>query len=159
MNFLEELVAEWYDFNGYFIKKNIRIEELPKGGYKGEMDIIAFHPLKKELVHIETSTDAKNWDARKKRLLKKFNTAQNCYQDLFPFEYRNIKRIAIAGWFAKKHSKRASLGEDIELKSLPEFTNEIISALKNYPASKAVPEKYPLLRAIQATIQTIKKYE
>ena len=48
-NFLEELVAEWYEFQGYFIRRNIPVGKRPKGGYQSELDIVCFHLDKKEL--------------------------------------------------------------------------------------------------------------
>ena len=61
MNFLEQLIAEWYEYQGYYVKRNIRVGKLPKGGYEEELDIVAFHPEKNSLVHIEPSMDADSW--------------------------------------------------------------------------------------------------
>ena len=57
-NFLEELVAEWYQFQEYFIRRNVLVGRLDHGGHEGELDIVAFHPSKNHLVHIEPSSDA-----------------------------------------------------------------------------------------------------
>ena len=46
-NYLEDLVAEWYEYNGYFVKRNVWVGKLPAGGYECELDIIAFNPEKK----------------------------------------------------------------------------------------------------------------
>ena len=54
MNFLEQVVAEWFSYEGYFVKTNIKFGKLPRGGFTGEMDVVAFHPKTRELVHIET---------------------------------------------------------------------------------------------------------
>ena len=35
-NVLEELVAGWYDYKGYFVRKNIRIAKIERGG-RGEL--------------------------------------------------------------------------------------------------------------------------
>ena len=43
---------------GYFVKTNIRFGLLKRGGYAGEMDVVAYHPDTLSLVHIETSMDA-----------------------------------------------------------------------------------------------------
>ena len=58
MNFLEKLAAEWYEYKGYFVRTNVRFGKRPKGGYIGEMDVVAYNPEKQDFVHIETSTDA-----------------------------------------------------------------------------------------------------
>ena len=48
-NHLESLVAEWYEFQGYFIRRNVRVGKLPKGGYEAELDVVAFHPEQRSL--------------------------------------------------------------------------------------------------------------
>jgi len=50
-NFLEQLIAEWYEYRGYFIHKNALVGKRPQGGYECELDIVAFHPGEKHLVH------------------------------------------------------------------------------------------------------------
>jgi len=87
MNFLEELAAEYYERQEYFVKKNIKTGILPSGGYKGEMDVIAFHPVKKELIHLEVTNDAGAWDDKtdnkgnlkkgvKTKIIEKFHLVQ-----------------------------------------------------------------------------------
>ena len=41
-NFLEQLISEWYEYQNYFVKRNERVDKREKGGYGGELDIIAF---------------------------------------------------------------------------------------------------------------------
>src|SRR5690349_2182454 len=43
-NFLEQLVAEWYEFQGYFVRRNVRVGPRAGGGHAGELDVVAFHP-------------------------------------------------------------------------------------------------------------------
>lgn len=57
-NYLEQLAAEWYEYQGYFVRRNIRVGLRKQGGYEGELDVVAFHPGRVALVHIETSMDA-----------------------------------------------------------------------------------------------------
>lgn len=64
MNFLEQLVSEWYEFQGYFVRRNVRIGLRANGGYEGELDVLALHPGKKRLLHIETSMYAGSWEKR-----------------------------------------------------------------------------------------------
>ena len=58
VNHLEQLVAEWYEYQGYFVRKNVLVGKRAKGGYECELDIVAFNPATKKLVHIEPSLDA-----------------------------------------------------------------------------------------------------
>jgi hypothetical protein len=34
---LEQLVAEWYEFQGYFVRRNVRVGRRLKGGHDGEL--------------------------------------------------------------------------------------------------------------------------
>ena len=83
VNFLEQLVAEWYEFQGYFIRRNIWVGKRAKGGYECELDIVAFHPGKKHLVQIEPSMDASSWAERERRFKKKFVAGKKYIPDLF----------------------------------------------------------------------------
>ena len=70
-NHLETLVAEWYEFRGYFVLRNVRVGKLPTGGYACELDIVAFHPENSHLVQVEPSLDADPWAKREERFRKK----------------------------------------------------------------------------------------
>lgn len=148
MNFLEKLVAEWYSYNGYFVRTNVKFGRIPRGGYIGEMDVIAYKAETQEFIHIETSTDAHNWPKRVTRFQRKFRDARQHYMQIFPFKSVQPKQIAIVG-FNKKRTTN-TFGGQIEIKHIPEFMNEVIAGLKGKdPQKDAVPEGYPLLRAIQ----------
>jgi hypothetical protein len=106
VNFLEQLVAEWYAYRGFFVRTNIKFGKRGKGGYKGEMDVVAFHPQGRTLVHIEASSDAYSWPKRKEMFRKKFQIEEQLYASL----------------------------------------------RSTHPMKAAVPEVYPLLRAIQFAV-------
>jgi Holliday junction resolvase-like predicted endonuclease len=148
MNFLEELAAEWYEYKGYFVRRNIKFGRRSRGGYKGEMDVVAFNPQIKEFIHIETSTDAFSWKERKKIFQRKFKNAEEFYDKLFSFGKKRIKKLAICG-FARPNIK-PDFGDNIHILFIPEFIQKITAELKDRnPLREAVPENYPLLRAIQ----------
>ena len=46
MNHLEQLVGERYEYSGYFVRRNILVGKRAKCGYKGELDVVAFHPCR-----------------------------------------------------------------------------------------------------------------
>jgi hypothetical protein len=83
INFLEQLIAEWYELQGYFIRKNVLVGRLARGGHECELDIVAFHPGKKHLVHIEALMDASSWAEREKRFKKKFDAGRKHIPILF----------------------------------------------------------------------------
>ena len=96
-NYLEQLVAEWYEFRGYFVRRNIKVGRRAKGGYEGELDVVAFHPSKKHLVHVEPSLASHTWDKREEVFAKKFAAGQKYISKIFEgFDVPNdIEQIAL----------------------------------------------------------------
>lgn len=85
MSHLENLLAEFYDWSGYLVKRNLKIGRLKHGGWEMELDIIAFHPQTKHLVHIEPSIDAHSWSTRESRFQKKFKSGgKYMFESVFP---------------------------------------------------------------------------
>lgn len=148
MNFLEQLAAEWYAYCGYFVRTNVKFGKRAKGGWEGEVDVLAVRPHEKELVHLETSMDALPWHKRRERFSSKFHKAGTYYEEMAGFKPRRITRIAVASF---SHTPpNISFDSDIEIRLIPEFITEIQDALKKkHPMREAVPEGYPILRALQ----------
>jgi len=149
MNYLEELVAEWYEFRGYFVRRNIRVGKRSKGGYEGELDVVAFHPETRHLVHIEPSMDALSWKKRDERFRKKFRAGQKFIPGLFagldiPGK---VEQIALLQ-FASKRNRTTVGGGTLMLVS--ELLVEVLTELRERSvASHAVPEDKPILRTLQ----------
>ncbi len=57
MSHLEDLIAEYYDWKGCLVKRNIKVGKLSHGGWEMELDVIAFDPHTEHLVHFELSID------------------------------------------------------------------------------------------------------
>ena len=152
MYFLEQLVAEWYSYRDFFVRTNIRFGKRSAGGYEGEIDVAAYNPRTRHLVHIETSTDADSWAERKRRFVKKFKDAKKYYQEIFDFQLKTVECIAIVG-FSQKTLNQIDFGNDIHVVLVPQFIQEITQELSKYsPMQMAIPEGYPLLRAIQFAV-------
>jgi len=155
MNFLEELAAEWYEYNGCFVRQNIKFggpTGKSRGGHTGEIDVAAFNPTTGVLTHIETSQDADTQEERRMRFLRKFTTAAVHYKDLFKFAINKFELVVIVGYSKKQqtHDWRLADGSKIVIKDIPSFILEISEHLgQTDPYRKAVPESLPLLRAIQ----------
>lgn len=82
MNFWEELAAEWYMYQGYFTRTNVKFSRRRNGGYEGEIDVLALDVAQNHLIHIECSTDASPWDQRISRMKRKFDSAMPHYTAL-----------------------------------------------------------------------------
>lgn len=148
-NFLEQLLSEWYEFQGYFVRRNVLVGKRPKGGYECELDVVAFHPEHRHLVHLEPSMDASSWRERERRYKKKFDAGRKYIPKLFaglevPGE---VEQIAVLV-FASKHSRTTLGGGQILL--VEELLERIFTRLKDSRvASSAMPEGFPILRAFQ----------
>jgi hypothetical protein len=149
-NFLEQLVAEWLESEGYFVRRNVKVEKRPNGGYDGELDVVGFHPGRKHLVHYETSMDCYPWPKREIRFSKKFAAGQVHIPKLFkglrlPSE---IEQIALL-FYCAQDNKRSKLGGGT-LKTISKFMNEIKEGLGNRRIKNdAIPEQFTILRALQ----------
>ena len=147
-NFLEQLISEWYEYQNYFVKRNVQVGKRKKGGYECELDIIAFNPAKNHLVHFETSTDTLSWEKRELRFKKKFDAGNKHIPSLFEgFQIpKNIEQFAVF-IYASTVSHQEIGGGTIKLAS--KFLKEIIDSLKSTRIAKGfVPEKFPILRTL-----------
>lgn len=153
MNFLETLASEYYEYIGYFVRRNIKTRKRDKGGWGVELDVLAYMPNSKELLHIETSGDALSWPKRRERFItKKFVLVNKEYKSLIGAEIKSIRRIAIVG-FQQATQADLDWGEGIEVVLIPTFFKEIASLLKSkHPMKEAVPENLPLLRTMQMVL-------
>lgn len=148
MNFLEELTAEWYEYKGYFVRQNIKFGKRKKGGWTGEMDVIAYNANDRTFLHIETSTDSDTRAKREKKFKKKFLDARRHYMKTFPFKGR-LRQLVIVS-FRLAMPADINFGKGVEIKTIPQFLKEIVAELSvKDPRKNAIPESYPLLRAIQ----------
>jgi len=153
MNHLEQLVAEWYEFRGYFVRRNVSVGKRPNGGYDCELDIVAFCPTRQHLVHLEPSMDAHTWAVRESRYTKKFEAGRKHIPGLFGNITLpdTIEQIAVLGFASNANIKTLAGGRiQTTAELLAEITAEIAP---RKIASAAVPEQYPLLRTIQFAYQ------
>lgn len=148
-NYLEQLVAEWYEFRGYYVRRNVLVGRRAKGGHDCELDVVAFKPDTQHLVHIEPSMDASNWRVREERFAKKFEAGRKYIPSLFkglvlPGE---IEQFALLGFASNKTYKTIGSGKII---LIPHLLTEIFAQLRPTSlASSAVPEQFPILRTLQ----------
>ncbi len=152
-NHLENLVAEWYQFQGFFVRRNVQVGKRPEGGYECELDIVAFHPGRRSLVHIEPSLDADSWAERERRYRKKFKAGRDHIPSLFQGIDLPLPPEQIALFVYGGRGERATLaGGRILL--VKEFLAEIWEVVRRRRlAEAAIPEEYPLLRTLQFAAQ------
>jgi hypothetical protein len=148
-NFLEQLIAEWYEYNDYFVRRNVLVGKRAEGGHESELDIVAFNPSRQHLVHVEPSMDANSWAVRETRYKKKFEAGRKYIPKLFthlPLP-SNIEQIAVLVFASKTNHDNLGGGKVVLIDDLLE---DIFLDLKNkHLASSAIPEHLTILRSFQ----------
>lgn len=148
-NFLEQLIAEWYEYKGYFVRRNLLVGKRLNGGYECELDVVAFNSETQHLVHIEPSMDANSWDVREERYSKKFKAGKEHIPTLFkgidlP---KDIEQIAVFAFASDLNHKTIGGGKVLPVKKLLEL---IFEDLKNKKLAKeAIAEHLTILRSFQ----------
>jgi len=155
-NHLEDLVAEWLEFNGYFVRKSVLVGKRELGGFDGELDVVGLHPRTKHLLHIECSLDAIGWAKRHERFALKFDRGRKFVASLFDGLEMNSDPDQVA-LLQNGGGDRSTLG-GARLVWVSEFIREVMADLGSMPPDKqAVPSNYPLLRTLQLAAQPFKK--
>jgi hypothetical protein len=158
MNHLETLVRQFYAWQGYIVRGNVKVGPLPHGGWKGELDVVAYHPQKGDLIHLETSLDALSWSKREVRLRRKFKLGRrHICQDVFPWlkPGRPIQQVAVLVSAARKKLGRA------QVISVDQYVARIKDAIKRHGPMRrsAIPEEFDLLRTLQLALCGYAKVE
>ena len=156
-NFLEQLVAEWYEYKGYFVRRNVPVGRRARGGHESELDVVAFNPMLRHLVHIEPSLDAESWEKRERSFRKKFEAGRKYIPGLFDgFDLPpDIEQIAILV-FASRSNHPTLGGAKVLL--ISDLMRQIMEDLGDKkPISNLVPEHHTILRTLQFVIEYRKK--
>ena len=156
-NFLEQLVAEWYEYRGYFVRRNVPVGRRSNGSHEAELDVVALNPETRHLVHLEPSMDAESWATRERRFRRKFDAGREYIPELFPGldVPAEIEQIAILVSASKANHPTLGGGQVVLVSDL---MREIMEELSDKRISEnAVPEHHTLLRTLQLVVEYRKK--
>jgi hypothetical protein len=150
MTHLEQLIFEYFNWQGYLVKHNVKVGKRTKGGWAMELDILAYNPTTHHLVHLEPSLDSHSWEKKLKRFKKKFESGRKyLFKEIFNWidPQLEIEQIAI---ITSHHPSKVKLSGGL-IYSVDEYVKKIVDAVsKQGKISKnAIPEQYRLLRTIQ----------
>ncbi len=150
MAHIEDLLAEYLDWKGYVVKKNVKVGRLKRGGWRMELDVVAYHPATKDLVHYEPSLDANSWKKREQRYRKKFSAGrQYILSEVFKWVPKDapVKQIAV---FSTHPGDRHEIAGGT-IQSVDELMAEIRSHIvtRGLMGKNAIPQQFPLLRTLQ----------
>ena len=153
MNHLEGIISEWLENTGYIVARNHKVGRLVKGGWAGELDVIAYNPETKHLVHYEPSVDATSWARREERFTKKFAMGRQHVLDIPQLSFLtqaqvdSMEQIAVFPAVSAPHRDflgGKAIGMDELMSTINQFVRE-----RGPAASHAFPEQYPMLRTLQ----------
>jgi len=159
-NYLEQLAAEWYEYQGYFIRRNVWVGKRAAGGYECELDVVGFHPAKRHLIQIEPTMDASSWAERERRYEKKFSAGRRYIPNLFSGldVPTDVEQVAIVVFGSTANRKTLGGGRIVHIS---DFLEEVYTEIKKKDIFGCmVPEQYAILRSFQFTAQyfnTLKK--
>jgi hypothetical protein len=148
MNHLEQLVSEWLQYSGYFVRTAVQVGRRDRGGFDRELDVVAVHLVKQHLLHIECSLDSLSWTKREERFAKKFVQGDQHIKSVFPGVDlpAKIDKIALLQFATAATSQIGGA----RLITVKQFIREVLDGLEGKsPASGAVPSNLPLLRTLQ----------
>ena len=118
--------------------------------------MFAYHPKTHHLIHAEASIDPYKWEVRKERFAKKFQRGEDwIFEEVSPWLEKDrpkIDRWAVL-WASDAKEKTVGKGKVIPIWKLYNLIAHTIRRHDKGNVNKGgIPERYPLLRAIQHTI-------
>jgi hypothetical protein len=149
MNHLEQLVSEWLQYRGYFVKVSVLVGRRPRGGSEGELDVVGLNPARKHLIHVECSLDANKWEKRHASFAKKFACGRKYIKLIFEgltLPDGDPDQVALLQFAAPGVTNVGGA----RLVTGKQFIREVFDGLRGTsPSSGAVPSTLPLLRTLQ----------
>lgn len=150
MSHLESLIVEYLDWQGYLVRRNVKVGRLKHGGWEMELDVIGYHPQQGDILHYEPSLDADTWSTREARYKRKFDSARkHVFKEVFAWlpSTTPLRQIAVF----PSHPKGRDHIAGGEMVSIDELMAEIRDKVRKsgIASRSAIPEIYPLLRTLQ----------
>ncbi len=146
MSHLESLIAEYLEWQGFLIRRNVKVGRRARGGWEMELDVVGYHPQLGTLVHYEPSIDATSWEVREARYKKKFELGRKyMFTELFSWLPPSTHIEQIAVFYNHPRGRDQIAGANIM--SIDELMAEIRSKVisRGPMISNAISEQYPLL--------------
>jgi len=147
MEYLEQLAREWYEYLGYFVRRDLWVGLESDGSYECELDVVAYHPLRRHLVHLEPSLDLLPAAEKERHFQLKFDAGKKYLHRMFgPPAGLHVERLALV--LASDDEHPGTIGGGRVL-LLSELLADIVGHLAQIdPTSALVPEQWPLIRTL-----------
>ena len=148
MEYLEQLTREWYEYQGYFVRRDLWVGLQSDGSYECDLDVVAYHPLRRHVVQIEPSLDLLPPQEKEQHFALKFSAGRRYLHRLFgPSSGLHIEQIALVLSSGQLHRQTIAGGRVVLLR---DFIGQMLRQLAGVdPAAALVPDQWPLLRTLQ----------
>lgn len=157
MAYLQQLAREWYEYRGYFVRENVWVGLESDGSYDCELDVVAYDPQHRHVVHIEPSFDLLPTMDRERHFQLKFDAGKKYLHRMFSRPSTlTLEQIALIAYAQPEQHQTIGGGRVILLTTL---LSEMLAHLSQLDlASAPVPEQWPLIRTLQVSIEPIRSY-
>lgn len=147
MEYLEQLVTEWYEYKGYFVRRDLWVGLAPDGSYECELDVVAYHAEDNHLVQVEILRDALSWESREDHFRTKFDAGRKyLHRVVAASPPPTLEQIALIA-LEERARRRAIAGARIIW--IPDLLAEILGQLRGIAmASNVAPDRWPLLHTL-----------
>ena len=151
MYHLETLIRQFYEWQGYLVRGNVNVGRRSRGGWEGELDVVAYHPESKHLIHIEASLDGYPWDKKEVRFKKKFQCGKKYIDEVFPWLDKPSSKLDQVAIIVRSSRDKVG-GARVEL--VNDFMGRVKKKIEGEGVmiKNAIPEQYGLLRTIQMVV-------
>lgn len=147
MEYLEQLVAEWYEYQGYFVRKGLWVGLQSDGSYECLLDVVAFHPVRHHIVQVEPSLDLLSFAEKERHFQPKFDAGRRYLHRMFGADqHSHIEQVALIAAGNIPHHTIG--GGKILLQS--DFLAQILGHFSGMDgAPEMVPAKWPIMSTLQ----------
>ncbi len=148
MEYLERLVREWYEYQGYFVRQDVWVGLEADGSYECDLAVVAFHPTRRQVVHVEPSYDLLSWQEREQHFQTKFDAARKYLHRIFGTEpHLHIENVALIVSSERPHAHTIGGGRIL---LLCDFLADVVQRLSKLDMeAEVVPEQWGLIRTLQ----------
>jgi hypothetical protein len=148
MEYLEQLAREWYEYLGYFVRRDLWVGLEADGSYECQLDVVAYHPLRHHLVHLEPSLDLLPSAEKERHFQLKFDAGKKYLHRMFGHASGlHVEQIALV--LASDHEHPHTIGGGRVLLLSELFAGIVEHLARIDPTSALVPEQWPLIRTLQ----------
>ena len=148
MDYPKRLAREWYEYQGYFVRRAVRVGLTTDGRHPCELSLVAFHPLLRHVVQIEPYASREPSELHDAYFRTKFDAGKTYLHRLFGTSPPlHVEQIALVDCRLSPSQETIGGGRVVRLEDL---ISQILKAIAPLEAGgEPVREQWPLIRTLQ----------